>query len=102
MSRQLKVTAATQNILAQCFDSPLEDKDLLAVLSPEQELMEYIASSDMLQLDDDVLLFWKNKQNKFPILSLIVRDLYSISALNTSVELLFHQLVILFPIVELI
>ena len=51
MPQQLKVTTATQNILAQCFDSPLEDEDPLAVLSPEQELMEYIVSSDMLQLD---------------------------------------------------
>ena len=51
MPQQLKVTRATQNIFAQCFDSPLEDEDPLAVLSPEQELMEYIVSSDMLQLD---------------------------------------------------
>ena len=86
MPSQLKVTTAIQNILAQCFDSPLEDKDPLAVLSPEQELMEYIASGDMLQLDDDVLLFWKNNQNKFSILSSVVRGLYSIPASNTSVE----------------
>ena len=91
MPQQLKVTTATQNILAQCFDSPLEDKDPLAVLSPEQELMEYIASSDMLQLNDDVPLFWKNNQNKFPILSSIVRDLYSIPASNNSVERLFSS-----------
>ena len=74
MPQQLKVTTATQNILAQCFDSPIEDKDPLAVLSPEQELLEYTALGDMSELDDDVLLFWKNNQNKFPILSSIVRD----------------------------
>ena len=90
-SQQLKVTTATQNILAQCFDSSLEDKDPLALLSPEQELMEYIASSDMLPLDDDVLHFWKNNQNKFPILSSIVRDLYSIPASNTNIEQLFSS-----------
>ncbi|CAF1483898.1 unnamed protein product [Rotaria sordida] len=90
-SQQLKATTTTQNILAQCFDSPTEGEDPLAVPSPGQELMEYIALNDILQLDDDVLMFWKNNQNKFPILSSIVADIYSIPASNTTVERLFSS-----------
>ncbi|CAF3948649.1 unnamed protein product [Rotaria sp. Silwood1] len=90
-SQQLKVTTTAQNILAQCFDLPIEDKDPLASSSPDQELMEYIALNDTLQLDDDVLMFWKNKENKFPILSSIVKDIYSIPASNTTVERLFSS-----------
>ncbi|CAF3483352.1 unnamed protein product [Rotaria sp. Silwood2] len=90
-SQQIKTITTTQNILAQCFDLPIEDKDILAVPSPDQKLMEYIVLNDILQLDDDVLIFWKNNQNKFPILSSIVADIYSIPASNTTVERLFSS-----------
>ncbi|CAF4429399.1 unnamed protein product, partial [Rotaria magnacalcarata] len=88
-SQQLTATRKAQNILAQCFDLPNEDEDSLVVSSPDKELTEYIDSNDVLDLNYDVLMYWKKHQNAFPILSSIVATLYSIPASNTTVERLF-------------
>ncbi|CAF4126332.1 unnamed protein product [Rotaria magnacalcarata] len=88
-SQQLTATRKAQNILGQCFDLPNEDEDSLVVSSPDKELTEYIDSNDVLDLNDDVLMYWKKHQNAFPILSSIVATLYSIPASNTTVERLF-------------
>ncbi|CAF4312008.1 unnamed protein product [Rotaria sp. Silwood2] len=55
--QQPKAPTTAQNILAQCFDLPDEDKDASAVPPCDQEHNEYIALNDVLQLHDDVLLF---------------------------------------------
>ncbi|CAF3353937.1 unnamed protein product, partial [Rotaria socialis] len=47
-------------------------------------------SSDIhLRENDHVLLFWKENTELFPILSSMVRDLFAITASNTTVERLF-------------
>ncbi|CAF1300907.1 unnamed protein product [Rotaria sp. Silwood1] len=41
----------------KCFDHRAEDKDLVLVPSPEEELMQYLSSNITVEPDDDVLLF---------------------------------------------
>ncbi|CAF1153450.1 unnamed protein product [Rotaria magnacalcarata] len=84
-------TSKSQNILLECFDHPAEDEEPVLVSLPDKELTEYLFLNVTLEPDADVLLFWKQHQNKFPTLASIVKDIYSIPASNTTVERLFSS-----------
>ncbi|CAF3972605.1 unnamed protein product [Rotaria sp. Silwood1] len=56
-SKSQQLTPTTQNILLECFDHRAEDKDLVLVPSPEEELIQYLSSNITVEPDDDVLLF---------------------------------------------
>ncbi|CAF4609941.1 unnamed protein product [Rotaria socialis] len=71
-------------LLTRCFDKlPLIPKP---VLTPTSELDNYMSSDIHLRENDDILLFWKENTELFPILSSMVRDLFAILASNTTVE----------------
>ncbi|CAM2729375.1 unnamed protein product, partial [Rotaria socialis] len=71
-------------LLTRCFDQlPLVPKP---VLTPTSELDNYMSSDIQVCENDDVLLFWKENTELFPILSSMVRDLFAIPASNTTVE----------------
>ncbi|CAM4863240.1 unnamed protein product [Rotaria socialis] len=76
-------------LLTRCFDQrPLIPKP---VLTPTSELDNYMSSDIQLRENDNVLLFWKENTELFPILSSMVRDLFAIPASNTTVERLFSS-----------
>ncbi|CAF3827344.1 unnamed protein product [Rotaria sp. Silwood1] len=75
----------TNDLVGRCFDQPQP------LVKLANELDDYMALETQLHEIDDVLLFWKENAKKFPVLSSIVRDLFLISASNTSVERLFSS-----------
>ncbi|CAF1398655.1 unnamed protein product, partial [Didymodactylos carnosus] len=79
----------SNNLLARCFDQPKPPSS--STSTPFDELDSYMALDQQINENDDVLLFWKENAKSFPILSLIVRDLYAIPASNTIVERLFSS-----------
>lgn len=79
----------THSILVQCFDLLVDDEDAVPSLSKDKELIDYLASKDTLEPEDDVLLFWKKRQPSFPALAGIVKSIYCVPASNTTVERLF-------------
>jgi hypothetical protein len=87
-------SAKRKNLLAQCFDTkvnvPRESSDRY------QEMHDYllyeVTSTDCEDVGHDgidVLSFWKDKREIFPLLSSIARVIYSIPASNTMIERLF-------------
>lgn len=84
------------NLLAQCFDSPSVANDQHT--NRYQEIYRYsswdvIANGcqDKVHGDVNVLLYWKEQKDTFPILSSIARNIYSIPTSNTTVERLFSS-----------
>ncbi|CAF2058642.1 unnamed protein product [Rotaria magnacalcarata] len=76
-------------LLTRCFDQPpLIPKP---VLTPTSELDNYMSLDIQLRENDDVLLFWKENIELFPILSSMVCDLFATPASNTTVEKLFSS-----------
>lgn len=79
----------TNCLLSRCFDqSRLVTKPITL---PVNELDEYMSLNDQISGKDDVFAFWKENSGSFPLLSLIVREIYAIPASNTSVERLFSS-----------
>ncbi|CAF1532084.1 unnamed protein product [Rotaria magnacalcarata] len=73
-------TVSLEDLLGRCFDQPQ------LVVKVDNEVDDYMALDTFLNEKEDVLLFWKDHSNKFPMLSSIVQDLYAIPASNTVVE----------------
>ena len=91
-TRTTTATLKRKNILVKCFDANAET--VVPKLNPYQEIEAYLTSD--LCLDDDneddgidVLSFWKDKQNLFPVLSLTAKQISPILASNTGIERLF-------------
>ena len=77
----------SNSLLSKCFDPPATTQNSSSTLS--NELDEYLNLNIQLNENDDVLVFWQQRQLKFPILTSIVRYYYAIPASNTIVERLF-------------
>lgn len=75
------------DLLAYCFDKL--KPGIQPVQTPLKELDEYMISTATISETDNILLFWKQQEEKYPTLSMIVRELYAIPAANTIVERLF-------------
>jgi hypothetical protein len=88
-------TSKTKNLLTQCFDITINTN--VKVPNPYQEIDNYLNSDfcfnnhddDYEDGDVDVLAYWKEKQNQFPTLSSLAKQVYAIPASNTIVERLF-------------
>ena len=92
--KKLKCTPTsptTHNVLAQCFDLLVDDEDKAPAPSKDKELIDYLASKDTLEPEEDILLFWKKHQPSFPTLAGIVKSIYCVPASNTTVERLFSS-----------
>jgi hypothetical protein len=77
----------SNNFLSDCFD---QTSALAIVSDANDELKRYLQSNDNLVDDDeDLLLFWKRQKVFFPILYSIAREILIIPATNTAVERLF-------------
>ena len=84
-----------KNLLSQCFDSKIINTSQSS--NPYQEIDDYLATdfSQSFAGDDDecgdidVLLFWREKQCTYPILSQISKLVCAIPASNTVIERLF-------------
>ncbi|CAF2561878.1 unnamed protein product [Rotaria sp. Silwood2] len=81
--------ATSNGLLTLCFDQPKVISK--PVLTPLNELDNYMALDTQFHENGDILLFWKENAELFPILSSIVRDLFSIPASDTGVERLFSS-----------
>ncbi|CAF1638254.1 unnamed protein product [Adineta ricciae] len=95
-SSSSNTTPKPKNLLSQCFDTKV--KALGERSNPFQEIDDYFndESDESFYLYDssddiDVLLFWKNHQHLFPILSLLAKEIFAIPASNTIVERLFSS-----------
>jgi hypothetical protein len=86
-------TSTNKSLLTQCFDSIVNT----TVKSPNQyqEIDDYFNVTDSYyenyyEDDDiDVLSYWREKQNQFPVLAVLAKQIYAIPASNTVVERLF-------------
>lgn len=89
-------SSTTRNLLAQCFDAPINAVSKSP--NPNQEIKDYLDSEHGGNRggchdgdgDIDVLLFWKEKQHLYPVLASLARSIYAIPASNTSIEHLFQ------------
>jgi hypothetical protein len=79
----------SSSLLSKCFDLPVTAQKHSSISL--DELDEYINLNIQLNEDDDILVFWQQNRSKFPILTSIVQDYYSIPASNTIVERLFSS-----------
>ncbi|CAM4913863.1 unnamed protein product [Rotaria socialis] len=76
-------------LLTRCFNQvPLIPKP---ALTPTSELDNYMSLEIQFREDDDVLFFWKENTELFPMLSSMVRDFFAIPTSNTTVERLFSS-----------
>jgi len=90
-----KTNSTKVNLLTQCFDSAIQTN--VRTLDPYEEINEYLnyeynqlnPENECEDGDIDVLLFWKEKQSMFPVLSTLAKQIYAIPASNTVVERLF-------------
>jgi hypothetical protein len=77
-------------LLMEVFDKPpsVPKKD-----NVEEELENYLASTLVMEGDenDDILSFWKQHKQSFPLIASIARHILSIPASNTSVERQFSS-----------
>jgi hypothetical protein len=88
-------TQKRKNLLSECFDSKVINTSQSS--NPYQEIDDYLAADFSQSLsngdddcgDIDLLLFWREKQRSFPILSQISKLVCAIPASNTVVERLF-------------
>ena len=57
----------------------------------DEELEKYLTSKSMIhdEGDDDILLYWRENREVFPLIASIAREVLAIPASNTSVERLF-------------
>ena len=90
-SKYMSTPPAIHNVLAQCFELLVDDENEVPASSKDKQLIEYLASRDTLETDDDVLLFWKKHQRSFTALAEIVKTIYYMPASNTTVERLFSS-----------
>lgn len=94
-SKPMSASAAKRNkLLAQCFDAkanvPRESSDRYQEI--HAFLLHEVASGDCEDVENDgidVLSFWKDQRELFPLLSSIAREIYSIPASNTMIERIF-------------
>ncbi|CAF4019943.1 unnamed protein product [Rotaria sp. Silwood1] len=72
-------------LLMEVFDKPPSAPEKNHV---EKELENYLASTLVMEGDekDDILSFWKQHKQSFPLIASIARDILAIPASNTSVE----------------
>ncbi|CAF2041010.1 unnamed protein product [Rotaria magnacalcarata] len=79
-----------KQLLIEIFDkkSTVPEKS-----TAEQELEKYLASTSILkaEAEDDILEYWKENQQSFPLITSNPRDILAIPAFNTSVERLFSS-----------
>ena len=85
--------SARKRLLLEIYDKPIE---IPVKTNIEQELELYITSTCILKEeeeeeddDDNVLSYWKQNENLYPIIAYISRRILAIPASNTSFERLF-------------
>ena len=81
--------SARKRLLLEIYDKQIE---IPVKTNIEQELELYITSTCILkeeEEEDDVLSYWKQNENLYPIIAYISRRILTIPASNTSVERLF-------------
>ncbi|CAF3641083.1 unnamed protein product [Rotaria socialis] len=76
--RRTTPTVNSNDLLTRCFDKPQPKP--ISTPTPVTELDNYMALDEIIDETEDVLLFWKRHAQSFPTLSIIVRDLFSISS----------------------
>jgi hypothetical protein len=89
-------TSKSKILLTQCFDSIMVNTNIKAP-NPHQEIDDYLNSELCYDhhvnfYEDgevDVLTYWREKQNIFPVLSSLAKEVCAIPASNTIVERLF-------------
>jgi hypothetical protein len=81
-------SATKRNILMKTFDKQPVIQQRTTV---EDELDRYLSSTSAItdEENDDILSFWKENQNVFPLIAAVARDILAIPASNTCVERLF-------------
>ncbi|CAF1550982.1 unnamed protein product [Rotaria sordida] len=79
----------SNDLLSLCFDKPSVISK--PVLTPLNELDNYMTSDAQLHENEDVLLFWKENAESFPILLSMVCDLFAIPASNMTLDRLFSS-----------
>lgn len=57
----------------------------------DNEFQKYLTADSTFGPVDDILVFWMKQQRSCPALASIAADIYSIPALNTTVERLFYS-----------
>ncbi|CAF2003862.1 unnamed protein product [Rotaria magnacalcarata] len=91
------VVSKSKSLLVQCFDMQVDST--MEIVNPHQEIDVYLNSEFCCNHDGngfedgdiDILSYWREKQNQFPILSFIAKQIYMIPASNTTVERLFSS-----------
>lgn len=82
----ISTTPTVSNILSLCFDKPRAAKPAF------DEVTLWLQSDFDSEInDDDIMSFWRRKQNHFPIIAGILRKLLAIPASNSAVERLFSS-----------
>jgi hypothetical protein len=87
MAFNTTASITSSDLLTRCFDQP--QLAVKPIVTPINELDNYMILDISVHEINDVLLFWKENDKSFPMLASIVRDLFAISASNTSIERLF-------------
>lgn len=89
-------TLKQKNILSLCFDSIVNN--IPQVSNPYQEIDDYLTADFNENIvgnnnsdDIDILLFWRQQQSLYPVLSSIAKVVYAIPASNTIIERLFSK-----------
>ncbi|CAF3375517.1 unnamed protein product [Rotaria sp. Silwood2] len=75
----------SNDILSECYDQP----SAAVVIAANDEFKRYLQSTDTLVDNEDLLTFWKQQKDLYPIIYSIARDILIIPASNTAVERLF-------------
>ena len=90
LSSATTIISSRKNLLMQVFDKPCTNKDKTNI---EQEIEHYLKSTTLLQVEenDDILGYWKEHCNFYPLIASIACDVLAISASNTLVERLFSS-----------
>ncbi|CAF1474534.1 unnamed protein product [Rotaria sordida] len=84
-----------KKLLIQCFDAMVNSN--VKTPNSHQEIEDYLNSefsynyneNECEDDDIDILSYWRDKQNQFPVLSALAKEIHAIPASNTIIERLF-------------